>query len=222
MTDTDAKLSPETIAAYLRSHPDFFVDNEELLAELKIPHRSGPAVSLVEKQQSVLRERNTELRHRLTGLVDNARSNDRLFGLTRRVVLALLDSKDLAQAVDIIYNSFGDEFGVEFTQIILFDESPLCRARIEPLSHAQRVIGKYLKARQTIGGGLGREERDFLFGEQSPKVGSAAMAVLAYGDVYGVLAIGNSDPDYYQSSMGTLFLGYIAEVFSRVIRDHSF
>jgi len=32
-----------------------------------------------------------------------------------------------------------------------------------------------------------------------------------------VLAIGHTDPNYYRSSMGTLFLSYIAEVLNRII-----
>ena len=33
----------------------------------------------------------------------------------------------------------------------------------------------------------------------------------------GVLAIGSPDPQHYKSSLGTLFLGYIAEVLTRVL-----
>jgi uncharacterized protein YigA (DUF484 family) len=32
-----------------------------------------------------------------------------------------------------------------------------------------------------------------------------------------MLSIGNRDPQYYRSSMGTLFLSYIAEVLNRLL-----
>jgi len=213
-----SELTPNAVELFLKNNPDFFVDRDELVSSLRIPHATGPAVSLVEKQLSVLRERNSELRNRLNGLIDNARDNDKLFTHTRRLVLSLLDAKNLAQAIDIIYASFRNDFGIETTQIILFGHDRISSARNETLENAQTHIGKYLKARQTIGGGIGPDERKFIFGAQSNEVGSAALAVLAYGDIYGVIGIGNKDPNAYNSSMGTLFLSYIAEVLSRSLR----
>ncbi len=93
-TPTPAAPLPdaEAVAAYLRAHPEFFVDHDELLAELRLPHQPGAAVSLVERQVKLLRERNIEMRHRLSQLMDVARDNDRLFDKTRRLVLDLLDA----------------------------------------------------------------------------------------------------------------------------------
>ena len=85
----------EAVAAYLRAHPEFFVDHDELILELRIPHQPGTAVSLVERQVKLLRERNIEVRHRLSHLMDVARDNDRLFDKTRRLVLDLLDANSL-------------------------------------------------------------------------------------------------------------------------------
>ena len=71
--------SAEQVVAYLKAHKNFFVDHEALLADISIPHETGKAVSLVERQVVVLRERNVELRERLTHLLDVARENDVLF-----------------------------------------------------------------------------------------------------------------------------------------------
>ena len=57
----------------------------------------------------------------------------------------------------------------------------------------------------------------FLFGDQGSKVGSVAAVPLRYDNLYGILAIGKSDPNFYKSSMGTLFLSYIAEILNRLI-----
>ena len=43
----------------------------------------------------ILRERNIEMRHRLSHLMDVARDNDRLFDKTRRLILALMDATSL-------------------------------------------------------------------------------------------------------------------------------
>lgn len=219
MTDDTSLPSEHAVKKYLEKHPRFFADKEELLVAMKVPHASGNAVSLVEKQLSILRERNSELRNRIGGLIDNARTNDRLFSHSRKLILSLLDSKDIAQAVDCVHGSFTQDFGIETTQIILFDSHTISRARNERRASAEEKIGRYLKARQTVSGCLSQEELRFIFAEKSNKVGSAALSILAYGDLFGVLAIGNEDPQFYQSNMDTLFLSYIAEVFSRKLRD---
>ncbi len=219
MTSASPSLDEHAVVSYLQEHPHFFDGKEDLLTSLTIPHSAGQAVSLVEKQLSILRERNSELRNRLSQLIDNARANDRLFSHSRKLILSLLDCKNTAQAVDVIYSSFAQDFGIETTQIILFDNNTISRARNESLLVADREIGRYLKARQTVGGGLSKNEMRFVFADKSESIGSAAISVLAFGEVYGVLAIGNEDPNFYNSDMGTLFLNYIAEVFSRILRD---
>ncbi len=63
-------------------------------------------------------------------------------------------------------------------------------------------------------------ELAYLFGEQeSRSIGSAA--VVALNQQQGILAIGSEDPQHYKSSLGTLFLGYIAEVLTRVLPSYS-
>ena len=58
-------LSAAQVADYLRAHPEFFESQTELLAELKIPHESGKAISLLERQVVILRERGQEARQKL-------------------------------------------------------------------------------------------------------------------------------------------------------------
>ncbi len=83
MSDTP-ELTADQVADWLLDHPHFFADREELLAEMRVPHQRGTAISLVERQLGLLRDRNGEMRHRLTHLMDVARDNDRLFDKTRR------------------------------------------------------------------------------------------------------------------------------------------
>ncbi len=213
------KLTEEQVAQYLKNHPDFFNNNLNLLLELELPHNSGGAVSLVERQVSVLRERNMDMRHRLSQLLDNARENDRLFDKTKRLVLALLECNDLGDLVDALYYSFDKEFNIHYTRLVLFGNSatPVSAAKVVSIHDARDYIGKRLKMPNSVSGGVDIKECEFLFDEDAVNVGSAALAVLQHGSPLGVLAIGNQDPAYYRSSMGTLFLGYIAEVLNRLL-----
>ena len=212
-------LTEEKVEKFLKEHPNFFDHRPDLLTEMHLPHNSGNAVSLVERQVSILRERNMEMRHRLTNLLDNARDNDRLFDKTKRLVLAIIESVDLNSLVDALYYSFEKDFQVHYTRIILFSSQtlPQSKARIEDLYVARNHIGKHLQSVKSVSGGLDIKEIEFLFDSDAHNVGSAALAVLNHGNLLGVLAIGNQDPTYYHSSMGTLFLNYVAEVLNRTL-----
>lgn len=216
--ENQAPLDAEQVAAYLRQHPEFFVAHDELIPEMRIPHDSGSAVSLVERQVRLLRERNIEMRHRLAQLMDVARDNDRLFEKTRRLVLDLLDATSLEDVVSTVEDSLRHEFQVPFVSLILFSDSNLPVGRSVSSAEAHQAIGGLLSGGKTVCGVLRPHELSFLFGEaEAGEVGSAAVVSLTFQGLHGVLAIGSSDPQHYKSSLGTLFLGYVAEVLARVL-----
>ena len=220
--DAVKAIDSDTVAAYLRLHPEFFIDHEELIPELRIPHQPGNAVSLVERQVKLLRERNIEMRHRLGHLMDVARDNDRLFEKTRRLVLGLLDASSLEELIGIVEDSLRHEFQIPYTGLILFADNPQSVGRSASSAEAHQQIGGLLVGGKTVCGVLRQHELEFLFGlEDAAKVGSAAVVSLSHKGLHGVLAVGSADPQHYKSSLGTLFLGYIAEVLARVVPSFS-
>jgi uncharacterized protein len=214
-------LDELAIANYLAQHPDFFDRHPDILIDLQLQHPSGRAISLIEKQVSALRERNTELRHRLNILLENARQNDRLFERSKRLVLALLECQELGDMVDALYYSFDKEFGIPCTRLILFRQPrQICNLRIVNENDARVYLGKYLNLSRAVGGGLNRDEISFLFDKDHHRIGSAAMVPLHYKQLLGVLAVGHGDPKHYQPGMGTIFLTHVAEVLDRLIPQY--
>ncbi|MCD5989858.1 DUF484 family protein [Pseudomonas sp. CDFA 553] len=216
--DTAApNLEAEAIIAYLLDRPDFFAEHDELLVSMRIPHQRGDTVSLVERQLKLLRERNIEMRHRLSQLMDVARDNDRLFEKTRRLNLALMDASSLEEIVIAVEDSLRQDFQVPFVSLILFSDSAMPVGRWVSSVDAQKAIGGLI-GDKTVCGALREHELTFLFGaEQGKEVGSTAVATLSHLGLHGVLAIGSRDPQHYKSSVGTLFLNYIADVLSRLL-----
>ena len=208
----------ETVAAYLTAHPDFFEQRDELLLSLRIPHQRGDTISLVERQLELLRGRNIEMRHRLSQLMDVARDNDRLFEKTRRLNLALMDATSLDELVIAVEDSLRQDFQVPFVSLVLFGDNPMPVGRWVSSDDAQRALGGLLTEGKTVSGSLREHELDFLFGEEQRKqIGSTAVVALNHLGLHGVLAIASRDPQHYKSSVGSLFLGYVAEVLGRVL-----
>lgn len=217
---SSANIEAEGVADYLKRHPDFFTRRDDLLAELELVHPTGGAVSLLERQVAILRDRNMEMRHRLNALLDNARDNDRLFEQTKRLTLRLLEATTLDQLVDTFTQGLRNDFKVEFATLIGFG-NPLAhrgaRTRIVSVADARGQIEGLLSSNKAVCGVLRPEELRFLFPEHHAQVGSAAVVPLSGNHPLGVLAIASSDPAYFRSSMGTLFLGYIGEVLERLL-----
>ena len=211
-------MDDEDIRDFLVANPDYFQRNPELLGLLQIPHASGAAVSLVERQVSVLRERNVDLRHRLRDLGSTARDNDQLFTETRALILALLETDDLAAREAALLDVLRSRFDIEYASLLLFreaygEEGP-CRRVSE--SEARSTVSGIIGRGQAGCGALRAEEFAFLF-PGTRMTGSAGVALISHGGrTLGMLAVGSSDGGHYSEDMGTLFLEFAAEVFARL------
>ncbi|MGB1244497.1 MAG: DUF484 family protein [Porticoccaceae bacterium] len=213
----------DMVREFLRDNPRFLDDNPDILESLSLPHNSGNAVSLVERQVGVMRDRNKEMRNRLDNMLATAHDNDLLFEKTKRLVLNLLEAKNLPAMVETIYDSLGKDFEIDFYSLTLLgDEKSLPRtmARVASIEKANEQVNTLIGSNRAVCGVLREEEMTFLFGEKGLQVGSVAAVPLRYNNLYGILAIGNADPNFYKSSMGTLFLSYIAEVVNRILPKH--
>ena len=223
--DVEVAADPieKVVREFLRDNPDFLDKNTDILETMVLPHNSGKAVSLVERQVGVLRDRNKEMRSRLENMLLTAKDNDLLFEKTKRLVLNLLEAKTLGALVEAVYDSLGKDYGIEFYSLTLFgDEKKLPRtmAQIASTEKANERVGTLIGANRAVCGILREDEMMFLFGERGRQVGSVAAVPLRYDSLYGILAVGNRDPNFYKSSMGTLFLSYIAEILNRVLPNH--
>ena len=212
-----AELNDELVREYLKNQDDFLQRNPDMMDYLHISHASGSAVSLVEKQVSVLRERNVDMRHRLNALTGNARDNDKLYEQTRDLVLKLLE----ADSIEAVYHTFMDamanDFQVEHASMILYGDSDSAGdCRMDTRESAKKEIGALFRGHKAVCGTLRKEELNYLFPDAG-EVGSAALMPLLNGEQLGLIAVGSSDGNRYNSDMGTLFLSHIADVMVRLL-----
>lgn len=215
--DVGMELSDELVRDYLKENGDFLQRHPDMLDHLHISHASGSAISLVEKQVSILRERNVDMRHRLNALTANARENDRLYEQTRNLVLSLLEARDLDSLYQAFMDSMSGDFKVEHASMILFgDKSTAGDCRIDTAEAAKIEIGALIRGNKPVCGVLRKEELNYLFPDASD-IGSAALMSLMGSEPLGLIAVGSSDASKYSSSMGTLFLTQIADVIVRLL-----
>lgn len=213
--------SAEKVAEYLIKHPDFFTDRDDLLGQLNLPHSSGDAVSLVEHQVSLLREKNREMRKQLDQFVAAASKNNEIFDKSQRLVLALIESQDPDQFFNALEESFKNDFKCIAYSLIIFSK------RSQQINHftssvssksASEYVGQLMKRKEPTLGSLRPDEQDFLFRHASDRVNSAAVVSVRAGKKkIGLLSIGSEDPGYFEPGMGTLFIGFIADALARML-----
>ncbi|MDK1023053.1 MAG: DUF484 family protein [Gammaproteobacteria bacterium] len=215
--------SPERVVAFLKANPHFFEDQDDLLLHLDIPHQRGASVSLVERQVTLLREKNIEMRRRLNDLVATAKINDVTFKRTTDLVLALLDATTAEQFLLCLENSLKNDFKCSSYRLIVFgDQHKEINhwVSIIPQDTVRENIPGLVENNRPVLGVLRPEEQDYIFGIESKKVKSIAILPIKSVNDDALLAIGNKDPEYFQARMGTLFLNFIADVLSHLIPLH--
>ena len=107
-------LTDDDVVAYLRADRDFFQRHSSLLSELNLPHDSGQAVSLIERQVAILRERNMQMRRRMNELLRAAKDNDELFAKTRTLTLELLNVHNWHELNEVLATYMLADFQADF------------------------------------------------------------------------------------------------------------
>lgn len=206
-------LDPKAVEAFLRAHPNFLQDRPGLLAVLNLPHGGEGAVSLVERQVSVLRERNIASRQKLAELSDISRENDRLLDATRNTILALLAGENRADLSRIWLDQVTGTFKAEMGALVWLDGS-------SDSAEEALITDKLVRQSSGFSGVLRPEEMQAVFGTAATEGSAALVAIRSGEDHIGVLGVGSHDTQRYRPEDGTLFLDYVAEVIGQLPACH--
>jgi len=216
MTDAQA------VVDYLQQHPDFFRQHEDLLLELSLPHQSGQAVSLLERQMTLFRERLAQKEKQLETLLDTARHNDAQLARVRRLVLSLLECQDLNELAATLAEQLSNTFGTSYSRLIITNPAHSQYINTSQLivhseTAIEALIQAFLRNERTYCGGATAEQLELLFDRGMLADGSVAIISLNEGGVTGYLLLGSENPDYFKAEMGTDFAQYVADVIVRLL-----
>jgi uncharacterized protein YigA (DUF484 family) len=219
MTSPDAIA--DQVAQYLRDNPSFFDANAELLASITVPHpHGGRAVSLVERQVDLLRDKNKALEMRLAELLRIGQENDAIAARLQHWTRELLRVRDVRELPARVIEGMATDFSVPQVALRLWRldathaDLPVA-ATVEPdvVVLADSVTQPYcgpnaeLRVAAWLDGG----------GSQTRSIALLPMRVGAAPQAFGLLVLGSPDPSRFQAGMGTAFLERIAEIGSAAL-----
>jgi len=221
-------VSEQAVREYLQANPDFFERNTSLLDTLELPHASGGAVSLVERQVARLRQKELKMQRQLKELIDVARDNDVLSAKIHTLTLQLLAARDLASCINAVDEAMRNGFGadqsvlVHFGDPALFDDIAAGRFfRVLPRDDAAlKPFATFLDGNAPRCGQARDAQRNFLFHDDADEIGSMALVPLGSKSRIGFLAIGSNDSDRFHPGMSIDFLARVGELVAGALQRY--
>lgn len=220
--DIQERVSDKDVEKFLKQHPDFFEKHTQILTELQVPHITGGAVSLVERQVDVLRKQNRKLQKQLDDLVQIARDNERLNRQVYKLTLSLMEADSISEVMDLLYKSLKTDFAADDVslRIVASPKVVSILKRREFISNSEelkQLFGKIYEDGRPLCGRLKQAQREFLFGVSSEHVGSVALLPLMATKGFGLLAIGSTDDTRFHPGMGTVYLNQMSHLISKAV-----
>lgn len=224
----DEPVTEQAVHDYLSAHPEFFERHNALLSSLRLPHLAGGTVSLVERQVSVLRQKDLKLERKLKELLKVARANDALAAKIHTLTLQLMQADTLAGTLEAVEQALRSGFGADQAVLVLFADPALnddidmgrfFRA-IERDDPALRAFSTFLESRHPRCGQIRDAQRDFLFGQDTDEIGSVVLVPLGRKSESGFLAVGSVDADRFHPGMSIDFLERLGELVGASLRRY--
>lgn len=218
-----SSLDPDQVASYLRDNPQFFVGRDALLSDMLLPHGSTGAISLVERQLGLLRERNQTMRRRMNDMIRTARTNHRLFEHTLSLTLRLMERPDNHQRLQHLQRGLASGFDVDSVALHGVEDQGFPAdwrdaLEVTPLEEASASVGQLLRPGRIVCGLLRDSELEFLFPDTSGSVASAAVMPVEVPGGMLLIALGSRDPNHFTPDMGTLFIRFLGDAVARMLK----
>ena len=222
----EEELSDDAVHHYLQAHPDFFERHKSLLGVMALPHASGGAVSLVERQISLLRQKDLKLERQLKELIQVARDNDVIAAKIHQLSVQLLSKANLEATVAAIEEAARSGFGADQAVLVLFgDPEGFSDINVGRFFRAVSRDDASLKPFGTFLGGNGPRcgqvrdsQMEFLFRDDSTEIGSVALVPLGDKADVGFLAIGSNDAERFHPGMSIDFLARLGDLVAAALR----
>lgn len=229
MTEVSAEQQPSTqvdedkVVRYLQNNPEMLMNYPEIFSQLEIPHLSGGATSLVERQLKLLREDNQTLKAKIDELVCIARENEELNQRFHRLALELMNTDQLHDVLAMVQDQVQTFF---YTDFVCFRFLPQVRDAgnvldghyLDPQSGIIDSVMPWIEGRKPICGRRDDEISRQLFGKDV-RVGSSAYIPLYHARDLGLLCLGSISADRFGLAMGTIFLQQLGELVSNRLKN---
>lgn len=210
----------DSVLKFLTHNPDFFNQHSEVLPRLSIPHHTGQAVSLIEKQVSVLRNKCCSLENSLRDLIHVARENEQLHQRLHGLIQDIITASSIDDVVSLTRENLMTNFNADDVRVVLVssekaEDSSADYLALEADDPGLALFSDIYKKRETRCGELSDAQKQLIFGADAQDVASAAIIPLIHNRELGLVVLASKDEARFALGKGVMFLNQLGEVLSR-------
>ncbi len=211
-------LTDDLIVSYLQDNPDFFNRHPELITALRISDVQRGTVSLVERQQLLLRQKVHALEEEITQLMSIANHNERLFSLYSDIYLRLLDCQSAEELLDCLFRATTELLSLSDLKLWLRDAKSLSHDNVVTQDCSEIMQNKLLDEDYYFGR-LQQSEQQQIFAHET--TGSVVLVKLTHNEeAIGFLAISSDDAEHFDPRMDTLLLSQFRKLVAKLLHLH--
>lgn len=180
MTESHNKpLSDKEVITFLNQNTDFFIRHPEQLEVIQVNNKNGVVASLINHQVNVLKDRNNQLKNKLSHLIANAEENEKIMSQVFELTLQLSQISHVANVTKHFGQFVKQSFDSDMFKIVIpsyekveSSASVLCISdEVDFLS----VFKEFMSNNTPICGRLRREKLNYIFGKKADKIGSSVI-----------------------------------------------
>jgi uncharacterized protein YigA (DUF484 family) len=210
----ELNLDEQLVKDYLLANPQFFIQNADVLQTIRLSHKERGVVSLVERQQELLRAKVQVLEEEITQLMSIARQNESIFLTFSELYLQLINSPDEATLYQSMLDILSDKLNLPSIYLKRFAEQEnqfhIPKAQLDTLLEHRFTRNDYYFGR------LSAQEQYQLFPDNLDVKSAAVMLLGEEGEV-GIVAFGSTDENHFFPGMDILFLKELRKILSLML-----
>jgi len=222
---TKQQLKDNDVIHFLMQNTDFFIRHPEQLEALKVSNKNGSVASLVNHQVNVLKERNNQLKSKLSQLIKCAEENEKIMAQVFELSLQLCQISHVANVTKHFAQFVKHSFNPDLFRIILpfydsLDSSPsvLC-INDENKSVFKTIFSEFQSNNQPLCGRLKQEKLNFIFPKQASKVGSSVILPIGDNAQKGLLVFASFNENRFNPDMSTDILSKLGHILDRKLNQ---
>lgn len=208
-------FTPEEVARFLASNPDFFQDHADVFSELRVPHpHETRAISLGERQILTLRAKTKDLEWRLSGLINNASGNEKISRTLTDWCCQMLAEPQADHLPQLIVNHLSSLFELPNTVLKVWGLAQCTNEQFtdgtteEVKQYAHSLTAPYCGP---------VSDQPVLSWLNEPAQSLAVVPMKDTSGVFGLLVLASQDKERFQADMGTAFLEILSSLASAAL-----
>lgn len=222
-SQTFNQISETDIINYLRENTDFFIRHPEQLEALQVSKKNGTVTNLINHQVNVLKDRNNQLKARLSRLISFAEDNEKIMSQIFELTLQLSQISHIANVTKHFGRFVKQSFASDLFKIILpkyenleSSDVVLC---VDDEVKFLSIFSDFLSKNTPVCGRLKTAKLKFIFGKDAHKVGSSVILPIDTNAKKGILAFASFDEKRFNPDMSTDLLAKLTYILERKFKN---